>query len=239
MTKFKKRLLAIILVMTFCTTFFAQIVNAETYPSNVSHENSIRNALDTSHVNYSLVGEDVVETVTFDQTSSYFVRVISPNGDAVMTTYTSDGAETSYFTGYDYEMFYNCYYIQNHPPITPLNNDITGSQFIHRFIGRRTQTFTKEDIENVSDAADLAAKIAKHFSLPAYLLIKICDWFFSRDANPNNFDKLVIEVDLYEVLFAYDYTYFIHCYHEVGKWYNTGNPNPVDTYVDYYQVIGG
>lgn len=239
MTKFKKRLLTIILVMTFCTTFFAQTVNAETYPSNVSHENSIRNALDTSHVNYSLSGEDVVETITFDQTSSYIVRVISPNGDAVMTTYTSDGAETSYFTGYDYEMFYNCYYIQNHPPITPLNNDITGSQFIHRFIGRRTQTFTKKDFENITDAATIASIIIGALSLPAGVTTGLASWLLSKQINPNNFDKLVMDVYLYEVLFAYDYTYFIHCYHEVGKWYQVGNPNPVDTYVDYYQVIGG
>lgn len=191
-------------------------------------------------IQYSMDGDKVVENITFLANPNIEVnRTVSPNGDMIVATNSSGHITISVLTNSDYSAFYQLYLMQNTP--SPLNSDLTGSQYIHEYIGTPpAQTFYYSEIKDARDVSALAAIILSKWTVNAAIATGVASWIFDRMLDSmNNYDKVIVETDTYQVLFAIDHSYYIHCYHEKTKFYKANASSPSETLTDFYQVYGG
>lgn len=196
-------------------------------------------------ITYALDGTSVIEDMSYangDGTRTYVTRAVAPDGTLAMEI-TAYGETTEYTeSGVDYDMFYQFYCAQNQPMLmADWGTDLTGSQYIHQYIGSPgTINYTKADLQRLKTEADILASILDNFAgLPGKLMAKLVD-MMADSIITKSCQSMKVTTLTYQVLFAVDNSYYIHCYHEEVKCYSKDNfKGTVETSHGYYQVIGG
>lgn len=237
-----KRFLCLILSLALCMSFTTSAF-ADDFPpiSNDDEVHMQRNQATENNnitVYYEMVGEDVAECIYFSDEDINIVRTISP--DNTMTVeMAEDGITHTYSIIGDYEMFKGMYLMQENPAFC--NNDIVGSQYIHQYVGSPgSVTMYRESIRKCGTASALAAFILERCGfIPAASAALLASYILGEVAASEDCYKVIITSTTYQVLFAADRSYYIHCYHEMIKYYKENASSPYKTERDYYQAIGG
>lgn len=154
-------------------------------------------------------------------------------------TVTEGGKTKTNLIESNYELFVNLYNSHNVP--APRNSEITGSQYIHRYVGSPgPATIYVKDLGNVADVAGIAAFLLAQWNVPASIISGVAGIIAGRmESNAKGADKIVVKSDTYEVLLRADNSYYIHCYHQTIEYYKEKESRPFITEHDYYQAIGG
>lgn len=179
--------------------------------------------------------ENIIEYIHFPDVD--VTRTVHPDNTMTVDVLGKDTKETTTINS-NYALFKNAYLASLNP--MPLNSDITGSQFIHQYIGSAgKETFYMRDVEKYSTASAFAAAVSTiaGWNLGAGIA-GIAAIIFDK-MHDGNYEKVVLSSNTYEVLFASDRSYFIHCYHQWADFYKEGETRPAKTEWDYYQAIGG
>ena len=233
-----KKLVSAVLMVTMCVGF---ATNAFALSANSSHE-TVKSSYEfnsIAEVYYEKDGKDIIEHVGFPESNIEVTRTVSPDDMMEVTIIKNGEVETSTIAS-DYELFLNLYNSQNTP--VPMNSEITGSQYIHRYVGSpEPVTAYVDDFRNYADAAGIASFLFGCLGqVPAAAISGIAGMIFNRVvANSSDCYKVVISSDTYEVLLRADNSYYIHCYHQIMDYYKKGASTPYATDKDYYQAIGG
>ena len=200
---------------------------------------NLSTAYDDVSVYYEMDGEDIIENATLGDIQ--IMRTVHPNDTMDVKIIKDDSIKTVILSS-NYSLFQQMYITQNSPALC--NKDITGSQYIHQYIGSSSPyTVYVESIKNCRDFLDLAQYIALgtgHFTIGT--ITYISKMIFSRvveNDSANGCYKVVLLSDTYQVLFAVDNSYYIHCYHQKAEYYKEDASRPFETDIDYYQAIGG
>ena len=230
MKKFLSFVLSLSLCMSLMPTAFAD---------DTTH---VQDNRPTANINitvfYEMDGENIVEHIAFPEDNISVIRTIHP--DNTMTVETVDDRVTqTVVIDSDYSIFQKMYWMQENP--MPYNNDITGSQYIHQYVGSPDPvTIYASTIRAYRDAAKFAGLLFTLLgNVPAMVVSCIAEYVFDRILENSDCYKVVITSDTYQVLFAVDNSYYIHCYHEKIEYYKENAKKPYDTDWDYYQAIGG
>lgn len=141
----------------------------------------------------------------------------------------------------DYSFFQRIYEAQNNPALC--NDDLTGSQYIHEYVGSPLpQTFYRSELRNCKNASQMAGVFCSIFGFhTATAILGLATLVYDNmlDIGGSQFYKVVISSDTYQVLFAVDRSYYIHCYHQKAEFFEENATRPYKTERDYYQAIGG
>lgn len=96
------------------------------------------------------------------------------------------------------------------------------------------------DIRVCATVAELAKLFAKKMGWHTVEVVaEIAGFVFAAFSIDNEYYKVVVSTRTYQVLFAVDHSYYIHCYHDTIKYYNEGETKADKTETDYHQAIGG
>ncbi len=139
-----------------------------------------------------------------------------------MIIFTAEDDFTSEtFIESDYKVFEGLYITSLQPKL--YGKEITGSQHIHPFVGSPgPAVFTRQDIIVYKNAAALCQFMCKRIGyFPGVLVMGAAKYLFKKCLNDDpDFAKGEVLSNTYQVSFAVDHSYYIHCYHEIVKSYN-------------------
>lgn len=216
------------LVLSFATPAFATCdhISSENTPAGIEY--TVFYEMDDD--------ENVIEYIRFSDIN--VTRTIHPDNTMTVKILGPDIEKTTVIDS-DYLFFKNIYLSSIIPE--PLNSDITGSQFIHRYLGSPgDSTVYLSEIEFARNVAELASILSSFLgNVKATFISSLAEIVFDRMREDGDFYKMVVSTDTYEVLFAHDNSYFIHCYHYATKYYKKNATRPFRTEYDYSQAIGG
>lgn len=206
-----------------------------------AQEIKVASDIDFMDVSYKIVGNEVQEKVSFldvDGLVATITNVICENVEATITITKNNMiiSEDTYYANYD--MYYK---IANGKidEIMPYGNEVTGSQYWHRYVGATSYTYTNDGMKVLitGTTAEIAASLVRKISIPLSIGISFATFVYNVCHSNTNYKKLEVNSTLYEVLRSYDDTYYTHCYHCVYRGYDSGG-HLIKSGIDYYQAIG-
>lgn len=228
----KKRILSLLLTLVCLNALSVPAFATDEFDHNHPHNTP---GLENFSVYYEMDGNNVIERVLLPDIE--IVRTIYPNNTMLVES-IENGAIKRIIIDADYSIFKSLYAAQQLP--IPYNNDLVGSQYIHQYVGSPgTVILTKDAIRDARDASWIASAILSQVSFPAAVASVVAAVIFSRNYEDADYDEVHVTSDTYQVLFAVDRSYYIHCYHQRFDYYRNGAARPFRTEMDYYQAIGG
>ncbi|MCI8651397.1 MAG: hypothetical protein HFF05_03010 [Oscillospiraceae bacterium] len=228
-----KRMVSLALALSMCMGLMVPAFAAEEvdhgHPNNTS-------SLENFSVYYEMDGENVVERASFDNID--IVRTIRPD-DTMLVETTENGVVETVVIDSNYALFRDLYLAQQTP--MAYGKDLTGSQYIHQYLGSPGEMVSYgRDIRVCATVAELAKLFAKKMGWHTVEVVaEIAGFVFAAFSIDNEYYKVVVSTRTYQVLFAVDHSYYIHCYHDTIKYYNEGETKADKTETDYHQAIGG
>ena len=227
----KKRIISLVitcaLFLSFATPAFATCdhISSENTPAGIEY--TVFYEMDEE--------ENIIEYIHFPDVD--VTRTVHPDNTMTVDVFRAGTQETTTINS-DYALFKNAYLASLTP--MPLKSDITGSQFIHQYIGSAGKvTYYMEDIRKYSTASGFAAGLLTIFGNNLGAGMAAIAGTIFNDMYDGKYEKVVLSSNTYAVLFASDRSYFIHCYHQWADFYKEGETRPAKTEWDYYQAIGG
>lgn len=248
----EKSILAVLLAFCMICMLPGQCLAAE-YQENISqdvHEDglNIQSLMNSVSVTYAVNDGEVVENATFadvDGSSAYISQTIRSDGTGTLLIRKGGKEETIALVNQDYDLFMELASMNSNHGIqtrgTQIGKEITGSQYKHIYIGSSSYTVNNDSVTQIaaggaSTAAGIIASIAGA-SIPTTILIAAGGFLWTVISACSPY-KVQVSQTVYEVHFTYDDGYYIHCYHQVLKSYDSGN-HLIDTTKAYQQSIGG
>ena len=120
-----------------------------------------------------------------------------------------------------------------------VGSDDTGSQYKHIFVSNLSYTIDNTAIAQIEigGVETAASLLITGLHLPGSTAVTVGSFLVSvvLATSPS---KVVINQSLYEVHFAYDNSYYTHCYHDILYSYDSGG-HLMDTTKSYHQAVGG
>ncbi len=120
-----------------------------------------------------------------------------------------------------------------------VGSDVTGSQYKHIFVSNLSYTIDNTAIAQIEigGVETAASLLITGLHLPGSTAVTVGSFLVSvvLATSPS---KVVINQSLYEVHFAYDNSYYTHCYHDILYSYDSGG-HLMDTTKSYHQAVGG
>lgn len=225
----------ILICLGLLSTTISGIQAEEKQESNQNAEKSII-------VEYSFEGNKIREVAeaNINGESINVNRLINEDGTFKMII--TNGNEIEQVEGIiDYKLFEkiaNSYIINSYKPV-PYNSDVTGSQFMHIFISGGTEAKISAAIIGTSvSISTVASVLFLEIAAPASVIIDIAGIVVGILTGSSKITEVIISSDTWEVQFSYDGGYYTHCYHQMIKTYDSSG-HFLDSYLDYFQVIGG
>lgn len=246
-TKIYLRYISCVLAVLLCVVSLIPIAFADS--TNHGNSESLLTGSNYS-VSYSMNGKDIVEKLTIrDGGITQITRTVHPNNVMEIDVVDASGESTASTAKSNYSLFYEIYQDQQNykkgllaqiPAIT--GSEVTGSQFIHRYVGTSaTDTVYASDLRNCKRASDVASILATACgNTPAAVISSTASFIFDQMLQSMSTDcyKITISSITYEVLFSHDNSYYTHCYHQTVKEYKS-NGSLIRSETDYYQANGG
>lgn len=191
-------------------------------------------------ISYAMDGDVVIEKTDFidsDGTLVNMERMVYPDGTAKASITKNNESKKYFFTGYDYKTFYimakGRYPKDIHEPMTR-GSDLTGSQYKHVYITSNSGTLYRSDFNTLNN---IISTLLLFCSGPSGKIVGLAQIIYSQSSD-NTIWKYVVSESIYEVWFAIDNSYYIHCYHDYVKAYDSAG-HLVNSFWDYRQAIGG
>lgn len=226
----------------FCSRFIADSDEHETRSSLLEGSNY--------SVSYTLNGNDVIEKLLFYENGvTTIVRTVHPDDTMDVQIIDPSGEITVAKSNADYSLFYEVYTDQENYRSGRLaqipsfaGNEISGSQYKHRYIGTSgTSTMYASDLRNCKKASEVASILSTASgNVTAAVISATATFIFDQmlQSMSSSCYKVTMSSVTYEVWLTASNTYYIHCYHQTIKEYKS-NGSLIRSKTDYYQAIGG
>ena len=216
------------------TTAFADSAISKTkIISKSDRENLVATVARTVQVSYKIDKNTIIEVTRFTDIDGQNVtlnRSVKEDGTGELVYTKAQKTKKSKLTNQSYDVFLKLATSKSMPQTrgATVGSDVTGSQYKHIFVSNLSYTIDNTAIAQIEiggvETAGSTAVTVGSFLVSVVLA-----------TSPS---KVVINQSLYEVHFAYDNSYYTHCYHDILYSYDSGG-HLMDTTKSYHQAVGG
>lgn len=167
-------------------------------------------------------------------------RSVKEDGTGELVYTKAQKTKKSKLTNQSYDVFLKLATSKSMPQTrgATVGSDVTGSQYKHIFVSNLSYTIDNTAIAQIEigGVETAASLLITGLHLPGSTAVTVGSFLVSvvLATSPS---KVVINQSLYEVHFAYDNSYYTHCYHDILYSYDSGG-HLMDTTKSYHQAVG-
>lgn len=227
------------------TTAFADSAISKTkIISKSDRENLVATVARTVQVSYKIDKNTIIEVTRFTDIDGQNVtlnRSVKEDGTGELVYTKAQKTKKSKLTNQSYDVFLKLATSKSMPQTrgATVGSDVTGSQYKHIFVSNLSYTIDNTAIAQIEigGVETAASLLITGLHLPGSTAVTVGSFLVSvvLATSPS---KVVINQSLYEVHFAYDNSYYTHCYHDILYSYDSGG-HLMDTTKSYHQAVGG
>lgn len=224
------------------TTAFADSAISKTkIISKSDRENLVATVARTVQVSYKIDKNTIIEVTRFTDIDGQNVTLNRSVKEDDLSIRKPKKRKKSKLTNQSYDVFLKLATSKSMPQTrgATVGSDVTGSQYKHIFVSNLSYTIDNTAIAQIEigGVETAASLLITGLHLPGSTAVTVGSFLVSvvLATSPS---KVVINQSLYEVHFAYDNSYYTHCYHDILYSYDSGG-HLMDTTKSYHQAVGG
>ena len=230
--------------MPMTTAFADSAISKTKIISKSDRENLVATVARTVQVSYKIDKNTIIEVTRFTDIDGQNVtlnRSVKEDGTGELVYTKAQKTKKSKLTNQSYDVFLKLATSKSMPQTrgATVGSDVTGSQYKHIFVSNLSYTIDNTAIAQIEigGVETAASLLITGLYLPGSTAVTVGSFLVSvvLATSPS---KVVINQSLYEVHFAYDNSYYTHCYHDILYSYDSGG-HLMDTTKSYHQAVGG